>query len=103
MKASRTITVSDHDYLWVLTGNSTYGKEQHIRVYRQGCQNSILYIDPYAWDFEVRPRQIREAILFALQQGWDPEEGGSSFYIGMRDGELIILPDGVQFAYKLPS
>ena len=103
MKASRTITVSDHDYLWVLTGNSIFGKEQHIRVYRQGFQNSILYIDPYAWDFEVRPRQIREAVLFGLQHGWDPEEGGSGLYIGMRDGELIILPDGVQFAYQLPS
>ena len=103
MKATRTITVSDHDYLWVLSGNTIYGKEQHIRVYRQGCQNSILYIDPYAWEFEIRPRQIREAILFALQQEWDPEQDGSSIYLGMRDGELITLPEGVQFAHQLIS
>jgi hypothetical protein len=97
----RKITVLNEDYFWVLDGNSIDGKkENHIRIHSKKLTKSILYLDPYNWHFEIKPKTIEKAILFAIDNGWSPEEKGNEMYLSMKnEGELYQLPEGIKFAY----
>lgn len=97
----RKITVQNKLYYWVLDGNVIdHRGEQHVRIHSDRATKSILYLDPYNWHFEIRPKTIEAAILFAIEQGWNPEEKGRMMYVSMRnDGELYQLPEGVKFGY----
>lgn len=101
-KAKRKITVLNKEYLWVLDGNRIDGvRPQHIKIHLTGTEKSILYLDPYNWHFEVRPRTIEKAITFALENGWIPEEKGKTLVVSMnREGEFYILPHGINFWYE---
>jgi len=97
----RKIKVLNENYFWVLDGNSTYGqKEHHIRIHSEKLTKSILYLDTYNWHFEVRPKTIEQAILFARKNGWNPEEKGKVMYLSMKnEGDLYVLPDGIKYGY----
>ena len=101
MKSKREIKVLEEEYLWVLDGNTTHGyNEGHIRIHAQKLTKRILYLDPYNWHFEVRPQTIRKAILFAINNGWNPKEKGAPLYLAMKgDGDFYVLPEGVKFGY----
>ena len=98
----RKITVLNRAYFWVLDGNSIDAtEERHIRIHASGVTKSILYLDPYNWHFEIRPKTIESAILFAIDKGWSPEENGTTMYLSMRnEGELYQLPEGVKFRHR---
>lgn len=98
----RKIKVLNSEYLWVLEGNSIdAAKERHIRIHSSKLSKSILYIDPYNWNFEIRPKMIELAILFALQQGWNPEKSGYDLFISMKEGgEFYRLPEGQRFGFE---
>jgi hypothetical protein len=95
----KKITVLKIDYFWVLDGNSIDGtKEHHIRIHSNGLTKCILYLDPYNWHFEIRPKTIETAIIFALDHGWIPEEKGNIMFLSMDDdGSFYELPDGLKF------
>ncbi len=97
----RKITVLNEDYFWILDGNSIYGhKEHHIRIYSKKLTKSILYLDPYNWYFEIKPKTIGKAIMFAIDNGWNPEEKGKEMYLWVKnEGELYQLPERIKFAY----
>ena len=97
----RKITVLNQDYFWVLNGNSIDGtRENHIRIYAKELTKSKLYLDPYNWNFEIRPKTIENAILFAIDNGWKPEEKGNVMYLSMKnEGELYRLREGIKFGY----
>ena len=97
----RHITVNDSKYIWTLKGNRIDGPPQHIKVHQEKNNASILYIDPYSWSFEIRPEFIRKAILFALENDWQPCQGSKNFYISMKGSDFILLPHGVRFGYEL--
>ena len=97
----RKIRILNNDYYWVLDGNSLFNnKEQHIRIYSKELTKSTLYLDPYNWDLEIRPKTIETAILFAIEHGWDPKVKGKQMYLSMKnEGELFQLPNGAKFGY----
>lgn len=97
----RKIDVQKKDYFWVLDGNTIDGGyDTHIRIHSSKSTKSILYLDPYNWHFEIRPKTIRTAILFALGIGWNPEEKGNIMYLSMtKEGEFYRLPEGIKFGY----
>jgi len=97
----RKITVKQEDFFWVLNGNSIDGQnESHIKVHSNKLTKSILYLDPYKWHFEIRPKKIEQAIIFAKDNGWIPEEKGKTMYLSMTDkGNFYVLPEGVKFGY----
>lgn len=101
----RKISVEGEEYYWTLKSNTTNakGKEHHIKVLLTRATKSILYIDPFDWNFEIRPKTIRKAILFALSNGWNPEKAKSELYISMKDnnGEFFTLPENIKFGYLL--
>lgn len=89
-------------YHWVLPRNSIEFGEAHLSVFGgKGLQP--LRIDPFPWDFEIRPRSVAEAIRFALNHGWSPDAPGPALYLSFRDGAYIVLPIGVRFLYELQS
>jgi hypothetical protein len=66
----RSIVVDNEPYEWVLRHNSLFvDSDRHIAVYSPSAKGQTLYLDPYAWEFEVRPITIAEAIRFALSIG----------------------------------
>jgi hypothetical protein len=97
----RKITVLDREYFWVLDGNSIdSNKEHHIRIHSNKLTKSILYLDPYNWHLEIRPKTIETAILFAIDLGWSPEKKGTTMYLSMKnEGEIYLLPEGIKFGY----
>ena len=97
----RKITILNEVYFWILDGNTIdTPKPCHIRIYSKKLTKSILYIDPYNWHFEIRPRTIGRAILFAIEQGWNPEEKGNEMYISMNnEEEFYQLAEGVKFGH----
>ena len=86
----REIIVSGQRYIWTLKGNRIDVGESHIKVFKEGCLNSILYINPYDWTFEIRPSTIQKAIIFALNNGWNPNKNGSSIHIEIKESEFFI-------------
>lgn len=97
----REITVLNKENCWVLEGNSIdSAKDHHIRIHSNKSTKSILYLDPYNWHFEIRPKTIEAAIIFAIDEGWNPEKKGNTMYLSMKnEGELYLLPEGIKFGY----
>ena len=96
----RKITVDAKEYIWTLQGNRIDGAAQSIKVHDGPHTKSLLYIDPYPWEFEVRPKVIAEAIRFALKHGWKPQETDGELAISMEAGTFLVLPEGVEFRHK---
>ena len=97
----RKIIVDQKEYFWVLNSNSIDGlHDQHIRVHRNRNTKSILYIDPYPWHMEIRPKAIEGAIKFAFSKGWKPSTMTQPMYISMNNGNLYVLPEGILFGYQ---
>jgi hypothetical protein len=102
-KSIRKLHVDGEDYLWVLAGNTIDGvRESHIAVFLDTRRQRLL-LDPYSWHFEIRPRTIADAIRFALEEGWKPEESGPPLYLGYCEQGFFFLPEGIEFARQLPE
>ena len=101
--AKRKIVIDGKKYLWTLKGNylKGHGEEHLIRVHSEKLTKSILYIDPFSWNFEVRPKLIRKAILFALSIGWNPRIKEKGFIVSMNEDKFYKLPKGFNFGYEV--
>lgn len=99
--SKRNITINDVHYVWTLRGNRIDTDPVHIKVHKASNNHSILYIDPYSWNFEVRPEFIRKAIVFALENNWLPAIPKNDIYISMEGSNFILLPEGVKFKTEI--
>lgn len=99
--SKRNIVVNQTPYIWTLKGNRIDTKDCHIKIHKEGNNKSILYVDPYDWNFEVRPEYIKKAIIFALKNKWEPDKSLKDVYISMEDANFILLPDGVKFKHEI--
>jgi|RhiMetdeSRZDD1v2_1073273.scaffolds.fasta_scaffold744297_2 hypothetical protein len=100
----RSIVVDNEPYEWVLRHNSLFvDSDRHIAVYSPSAKGQTLYLDPYAWEFEVRPKTIAEAIRFALSIGWTPKAVAPPLYLGFRGEQFFRLPEGTRFAHENPK
>lgn len=96
----REIIVNDQVYIWTLKGNSIYGKGEHIKVHSKKTP-FILYIDPYDWVFEIQPKTIRAAILFAIKNDWETDYVKKHMYISMNNSTFVLLSGGIRFKHEL--
>ncbi|WP_172561362.1 hypothetical protein [Vibrio parahaemolyticus] len=74
-KVQRKIHIGESEYVWVANCNDLClypFKEMVVRVYLLQNPKSILYIDANAWHFEMSPKHIKDAVKFALLNGWEP-------------------------------
>lgn len=94
----RKIVVNGIEYLWTMRGNCPYNEEACIRVHQGRNTKSILYIDPHPWAFEIRPKSIASAILFALDNGWEPHAANAERAVSMDKSEVFyLLKEGEKF------
>ncbi|MDP8175389.1 hypothetical protein [Phocoenobacter skyensis] len=89
----RKIKVLDNVYIWTLKRHSIYIKNVYIKVFKENYPNSILYIDPYSWHFEIRPKTIMNAIIYGLDNGWQPEINNCSLFIGINENGFVKLKE----------
>ena len=100
-KDTRRIIVAGQKFLWHLPGNRLDGKDVMLTVGKDK-DRYFLFIDPYAWDFELTPKNITEAFKWALQQGWTTEKGPSRYMAwSSADSGFVWLPKGISFIHEL--
>ncbi len=91
MKSLRKIEVDDRSYIWVLEGNEIFSSERWIIITLSGTNYSKLYIDPYNYDFEIRPANIALAIKAARKMGWKPESNSGEIRVKYHEGKFEQL------------
>lgn len=97
-RQNRRIVVGGEPYLWYLKGNWAWDGDTHIAIrHNASLQGQLLLLDYNARQFEIRPQMIREAIEFALAQGWNPRAKALPLYVGHNNREFVVLPPGVQY------
>jgi len=90
----RKIVVDDIEYEWCIRGQTLCSDTNYLTIYKPNMSGMPIHLDPYAWDLEIRPRTVAEAIKFSLKNGWNPSNKGKSFRVGFFREEYIVLPDG---------
>ena len=94
--------VDDETYFWHLNHNSIdTAVPSHITIQKSTGKGQILFLDPYPWSFEIRPKTIENGILWSLKNGWNPESTGPPFYVGYRKDRFILLPPGAKFTWDV--
>ena len=100
-KNTRKITVNGIEFLWHLSKNSIDSKETLITA---GSQHDrfFLFIDPYPWEFEIKPAHISAAVEWASKQGWNPETGPSKYLaFSAKAQKFVWLPDGIKHLHQI--
>ena len=73
-KGTRKLVVDGKNYLWHYSGHCPLCSSDVFTIGRAG-DRFVLYIDPFPWEFEMRPKSIVTAIKWALNKGWTSEFG----------------------------
>lgn len=84
-----------------MDGDGIDAKESHIRVHKNKFSRKVLYIAPYNWEFEVRPKTIAKAIRFAISIGWGTENKSDKIYIALINDSFVEFPEGIKFTFEL--
>ena len=104
-KQKRKIVVGDQEYYWVATGDDGW-INLRVMVDVQGGQQLCCCFD-YHQDrvprgggvvslvnqFVVTPYIVRQAIEYALTQGWTPLTGGGELLLGHIDDKIDLRLD----------
>jgi len=97
----RKIYLDGIEYEWCIRGNDLWvTSAKHITIYKSGINGRPLYLDPYPWALEIRPKTIKRAIEFANRNGWIPENKGRPFLIGYLHEEFVVLPEGITSSHE---
>ena len=73
-KGTRKLVVDGNDYLWHYNGHCPLCSSDVFTIGQAG-DKFVLYIDPFPWEFELRPASVVTAIQWALNKGWTSEFG----------------------------
>ena len=66
--------VDGNDFLWHYDACCPLCSDDVFTVGREGTR-FFLFIDPFPWGFEFRPKTVVGAIWWALAEGWTPDRG----------------------------
>ena len=94
-KGTRKITVDGITYLWHYSDHCPMCSNDVLTVGIAG-RPYVLYIDPFPWNFEIKPSAIAEAIQWAINEGWSPEAGPTRAMSMGSTGIFIWLPEGAR-------
>ena len=98
-KGTRKITVDGIKYLWHYSGCCPWCSDD---VFTAGIAGRpyVLYIDPFLWNFELKPSNIANAIRWATKNGWTPDKGPTrAMSLDDNNKEFLWLPDGQRHLY----
>ena len=88
----RTIYVNGIDYEWFLKKNEVFSPNRKIRIrHKEHPKGQQLSLCPYSWELEIRPKTIRQTILFAIVNGWTPSQQSlPPLHIEFENGDFIV-------------
>ena len=99
-KYTRRITVEGETYLWYFRDNSLESQPRRIVVQQSATPGQMLIVDPFSGPYvlglEIRPKAIREIILFGLSHGWKPKAKSKPLFLGHNGLHLVELESGIQ-------
>jgi len=99
-KYTRRITVKGETYLWYFRDNSLEFEPRRIVVQQAATRGQMLIVDPfsgpYVLGFEIRPKAIREIILFGLSHAWTPEAKSEPLFLGHNGLHFVELESSIQ-------
>ncbi len=102
-KGTRKITVDGLPLLWHYAAHCVFCRADAITVGVEG-ERYFLYIDPFPWGFEFRPRSVADSVRWALAQGWSPALGPTcAMAWDDKRGENVWLPEGARHLADLPA
>ena len=73
-RGTRKIVVDDETFAWHYDACCVLCSKDVMTAGKQGSPH-FLFIDPYPWSMEIRPRSVAAAIRWARTAGWTAEHG----------------------------
>jgi len=73
-RGTRRIVVDGEEFAWHYDVHCVFCSDDVMTAGKQGAPY-FLFIDPYSWSVEVRPRSVAAAIRWARATGWTAERG----------------------------
>jgi len=99
-KHSRRIVVDGVTYLWRLKQGYAWRDGQHIAICPATDAGQLLLVEYYAFQGMIGPGMVRQAIDFALANGWTPtRRARRPLYVGFDGANSIVLPEGALYTH----
>ncbi len=80
-------------YNWHLHNNDGWAPDRHVVVQHESGCGQVLLLDHYSWHMEIRPKTIREAILYALANGWAPRSSKGPMKLSFDESGPHLVDD----------
>jgi hypothetical protein len=97
-KQSRSITINNEKYRWLISGDDSGGIGLFIELYENPAQKLTT---AFSFGYQaITPVQVREVILYALAQGYTPHKKGQNF--GLPENSPLVVVENLRAnaAYK---
>lgn len=93
-KGTRKLVIDGEAYLWHYDAHCPLCSTDVFTIGQAG-KPFVLYIDPYPWEFEMRPATVAKAARWALNNGWNPATGPTrALFWNEATHDFEWLPDG---------
>ncbi len=73
-RGTRKIVVDGESFVWHYDGCCPFCSDDVVTAGKEGAPH-VLFVDPFPWEFEFRPRNVAVAIRWARAAGWTAESG----------------------------
>ena len=73
-RGTRRIVVDGEAFVWHYDACCPWCSKDVFTAGKEG-QPFVLFIDPYPWEFELRPANVAAAIRWGRNHGWSAESG----------------------------
>jgi len=93
-RGTRKIVVDGEDFVWHYDAHCMACSDDVFTAGKPGAPY-VLFLDPFPWGFEFRPRNVAEAIRWARAAGWSAEKGPTrALALNEATSSFEWLPDG---------
>jgi len=93
-KGTRKLVIDGEEYLWHYDAHCPLCSTDVFTIGQAG-KRFVLYIDPYPWEFEMRPASVAKAVRWALNNGWNSASGPTrALFWNEAIHDFEWLPDG---------
>lgn len=73
-RGTRRIVVDGEEFVWHYDACCPWCSDDVFTAGKEGAPH-VLFVDPFPWGFEFRPRNVAAAIRWARASGWTAEKG----------------------------
>ena len=70
-KGTRELVINNQKYLWYFNAHCPLCSSKAFTIGQAG-KRFVLFIDPYPWNFDLRPESVVSALRWAFERNWSP-------------------------------